>query len=110
MANECNLQTAALDERNSTPAENSTPTKKKTRKKPVRVQRAITPEREYITETELVRLTGRAPRTLQKDRFFGRGFPFYRVNKKILYDLAEVRAIIRAGRVDTTPRRNGSAA
>ena len=33
----------------------------------------------------------------------GRGFPFYRVGRKIVYDLDEVRRIIRAGRVDPSP-------
>jgi hypothetical protein len=42
-----------------------------------------------------------AAASLQKDRCYGRGpFPYYKVAGKVLYDLAEVRALIRAGRVD----------
>jgi hypothetical protein len=68
-----------------------------------------TTEREFGSEADVERITGRKRRTLQKDRFFGRGFPFYRVAGQVLYDLNEVREIVRAGRVDTvlqprTPR------
>jgi len=42
-----------------------------------------------------------AAASLQKDRCYGRGpFPYYKVAGKVLYDLAEVRALIRAGRVE----------
>jgi len=57
--------------------------------------------REYGSEQDVEAITGRARRTLQKDRLFGRGFPYYRVNGQILYDLAEIREIVRAGRVET---------
>jgi hypothetical protein len=56
--------------------------------------------REFGTEADVERITGRKRRTLQKDRCFDRGFPFYRVGRKILYDLNEVRELILAGRVD----------
>jgi len=56
-------------------------------------------EREFGSEADVERITGRKKRTLQKDRLFGRGFPFYRLNGQVLYDLREVRAIIRASRV-----------
>jgi hypothetical protein len=58
-------------------------------------------QREYGSEQDVEAITGRARRTLQKDRLFGRGFPFYRVHGQILYDLAEVREIVRSGRVET---------
>jgi len=57
-------------------------------------------ERKYVSEAVIETVTGRAKRTLQKDRFFGRGFPFYRVQGKVLYDLDEVLSIIQASRVD----------
>lgn len=63
------------------------------------------PEREYVSERVVEQVTGRKRRTLQKDRFFGRGFPFYRFNGQILYDLAEVRSLVRAGRVDVGRRK-----
>jgi hypothetical protein len=59
--------------------------------------------REFGTDTDVERITGRKRRTLQKDRFFGRGFPFYRVGRKIVYDLNEIRRIVRAGRVEPSP-------
>jgi len=57
---------------------------------------------EFGRDVDVERITGRRRRTLQKDRFFGRGFPFYRLNGQVLYDLNEVREIVRAGRVNTT--------
>jgi hypothetical protein len=56
--------------------------------------------REFGTEADVERITGRKKRTLQKDRCNGRGFPFYRFGRSILYDLDEVRAVVRAGRVE----------
>jgi hypothetical protein len=56
--------------------------------------------REFGSEADVERITGRMRRTLQKDRCVGRGFPFYRFGRKVLYDLKEVRDLIRAGRVD----------
>jgi hypothetical protein len=64
--------------------------------------------REFGTDFDVEAITGRKRKTLQKDRSAGRGFPFYRVGRKILYDLQEIRALIRAGRVDA--RNSGSAA
>jgi hypothetical protein len=55
--------------------------------------------REFGSERDVELLTGRKTRTLQKDRCYGRGFPFYRVGRKILYDLEEVRRLVRLGRV-----------
>ena len=60
---------------------------------------------EFGTDADVERITGRKRRTLQKDRYFSRGFPFYRVGRKILYDLDEVREIIRGARVDFAGRR-----
>ena len=57
-------------------------------------------EREFGSEADVERITGRKRKTLQKDRLFGTGFPFYRVGRSVLYDLNEVRQIIRAGRVN----------
>jgi len=63
---------------------------------------------EFGTEADVEQITGRKRRTLQKDRCFGRGFPFYRVGRKILYDLNEVRERIRAARVDVSAIKEGS--
>lgn len=56
--------------------------------------------REFGSEADVERITGRKRGTLQKDRLVGRGFPFYRVGRSVLYDLDEVRALVRAGRVE----------
>jgi hypothetical protein len=51
-------------------------------------------------EADVETLTGFSRRTLQKDRLFGRSrFPHYKVGGKILYDLDEVEAIVKASRV-----------
>ncbi len=54
----------------------------------------------FGTESDVQTLTGIAKRTLQKHRLFGKGFPFYRVGGRVFYDLDEVEATIRSGRVD----------
>lgn len=47
-------------------------------------------------EIEVEALTGISRRTLQKDRLLNRKrFPWYKVGRKVLYDLDEVEAIIR---------------
>jgi hypothetical protein len=58
-----------------------------------------TPKR-YGNESDVEQLTGIPRRTLQKHRLLGKGFPFYRVGGRIIYDLNEVEEIIRAGRVN----------
>jgi hypothetical protein len=59
-------------------------------------------DRTFGTEADVERITRRKRRTLQKDRWVGRGFPFYRFHGQILYDLEEVRDLIRAGRVEVS--------
>lgn len=54
----------------------------------------------YGSEIDVSRLTGRARKTLQKDRLFGKGFPYFQVQGRILYDLDEVEEIVRRGRVE----------
>jgi len=56
-------------------------------------------KRRYGSERDVFALTGIPPRTLQKHRLFGRGFAFYRFGGRVLYDLDEVEATIKAGRV-----------
>ena len=53
--------------------------------------------RRYASEGEVEALTGISRRTLQKDRLLGRDkFPWYRVGRKVLYNLDEVESAIRA--------------
>lgn len=61
-------------------------------------------QKEYGSERDVERITGRRVRTLQKDRLFGRGFPFYRVGRQIRYDLNEIRALVRATRIQPGDR------
>jgi hypothetical protein len=70
----------------------------------------ITSQREFGTEADVERITGRKKRTLQKDRCFDRGFPFYKIGRSILYDLDEIRSLVRAGRSSSrTPLGSGAA-
>jgi hypothetical protein len=59
----------------------------------------------FGSDTDVEARTGFSRRTLHKDRHEGRTrFPWYRVGRKILYDLDEVEAVIRGsagGRVPT---------
>jgi len=51
--------------------------------------------RRFGGEIEVEALTGISRRTLQKDRLLNRHrFPWYKVGRKVLYDLDEVEAII----------------
>ena len=54
-------------------------------------------ERRYVSEADVEALTGISRRTLQKDRLLNRRrFPWYKSGRRVLYDLAEVEATIRA--------------
>jgi hypothetical protein len=53
----------------------------------------------FGSEAAVEELTGFSRRTLQKDRQLGRPrFPWYKTGRKVIYDLAEVEAIIRRNR------------
>ena len=59
-----------------------------------------TGRKRFGSEVEVEQLTGFSRRTLQQDRLLGRArFPWYKVGRKVLYDLDEVEAIIRASRI-----------
>jgi hypothetical protein len=64
-------------------------------------------ERRFANEAEIERITGISRRTLQKHRLFGRGLPFYRFGRRVLYDLAEVEERIRAGAIQVIPLASG---
>ena len=56
--------------------------------------------RRFVSEQVLAEVTGRKRRTLQKDRLLGNGpFPFYKVQRQVLYDLDEVVGIIDKSRI-----------
>ncbi len=53
-------------------------------------------QRRFGSESDVERITGFSRRTLQKDRLLKRyRFPWYKVGRKVPYDLEEVEAIIR---------------
>jgi hypothetical protein len=55
--------------------------------------------RRFGSERDIASLTGFSHRTLQKDRLLGRKrFPFYKIGGKVLYDLAEIEALVRSTR------------
>jgi hypothetical protein len=57
---------------------------------------AVTRKR-FGSEADVERITGYSRRTLQADRRFNRAkFPWYKVGRKVLYDLDEIVAIIHA--------------
>jgi hypothetical protein len=55
----------------------------------------------FGNESDVSRLTGIARRTLQKHRLLRIGLPFYKLGGRVLYDLTEVEAVVRGGRVET---------
>jgi hypothetical protein len=56
--------------------------------------------RRFGSEADVETLTSISRRTLQQDRLLGRTrFPWYRSGRRILYDLTEVEATIRAQRI-----------
>jgi hypothetical protein len=44
-------------------------------------------------------IIGRAPSSIDKDRFFDRGLPYYRFLGKVLYDLDEVLQLVKRERI-----------
>jgi hypothetical protein len=67
-------------------------------------------ECEFGSEADVERITGRKRKTLQKDRLFGRGFPYYKFGGQIRYNLAEVRSLLRSSRVDAGSGQSGASA
>jgi hypothetical protein len=62
--------------------------------------------RRFGSDQDVALLTGLSRRTLQQDRLRGTDrFPFYRSGGRILYDLEEVEAAIRANRVTSNRER-----
>jgi hypothetical protein len=65
----------------------------------IRKEDSQSAKRRYGSEVAVEELTGFSRRTLQRDRLLGRKrFPFYKVGRKILYDLTEVQEIIQRSR------------
>lgn len=63
----------------------------------IRNQSEPVARRRFGTESDVEAMTGISKRTLQKDRLLGRKrFPWYKSGRKVLYDLDQVEAVIRA--------------
>jgi hypothetical protein len=43
-----------------------------------------------VDETITAAYTGRSRRALQKDRLLGIGFPYYKLGRRVVYDLNEI--------------------
>ena len=68
-------------------------------------RRTIVSNREWLSDRDLEALTGRARRTWQKDRLFGRGPRFHRLGVSVRYHVADVQAwlLSRGGGGELTP-------
>ena len=63
--------------------------------------------KKYLNEKELSEMTGRALQTLRNDRSKGRGFPYLKLGKKILYNEEVVISIMEKCNVKTSPFQTG---
>ena len=50
-------------------------------------------DKDYITPKELADRWHKSPRTLANQRMKGEGPPYYKIGKKILYDMADIKEI-----------------
>ena len=56
----------------------------------------------YLNEKEVSVLAKRAVNTLRADRHFGRGLPYRKVGRQVLYRQDEVVAFLERGKIETT--------
>ena len=54
----------------------------------------------FLTERELSQIVKRSIPTLRSDRHYGKGFPYYKNGRQILYKLDEVLEIVENGRIE----------
>lgn len=64
--------------------------------------------KEYLTEREVVKLTGRALSTLRNDRAAGCGFPYIKWGRFVRYRRKDVIAFMEARKVQTQDRMVGA--
>jgi hypothetical protein len=57
----------------------------------------------WVDERVVSELTGRAIQTLRNDRIKGKGIPYTKIGRLVRYDLADLEACMKAGRVETRP-------
>ena len=56
----------------------------------------------YLVEKEVSSLTRRAVQTLRNDRHYGRGIPYIKNGRSVLYRLADVEDYMDARRISTS--------
>ena len=50
--------------------------------------------KKLVDETEAARLLGISVRTLQNQRYYGKGLPFVKLNRRIRYKLEDIEAYV----------------
>ena len=56
----------------------------------------------YLTEREVSKIAKRAVNTLRADRHYGRGLPYRKNGRQILYRLDEVLQYLERGKIETS--------
>ena len=64
---------------------------------------------EFLTPAELAELLRTTTNSLSQDRYLGRGVPFIRAGRRILYARSQVLAYLRANTFQQSPGRAGVA-
>ena len=62
----------------------------------------INQPKQYLTERELEKRTGRSVKCWQRDRMTGNGPPFIRCGGKVLYDCSDFKTWMNARKVQST--------
>ena len=58
-------------------------------------------EKRFVTTAKLAKILKKNPRSLENERQKGRGIPYIKLKRKVLYDLVDVAKYLRAHRIDT---------
>lgn len=53
----------------------------------------------WISEKDVAALTGISVSTLQKDRFYERGIPYFKIGRSVRYALSDVESFMAAKRI-----------
>ena len=67
--------------------------------KPIELPKPSSSKR-WIDEKEAAEIVGLSVHTLRQDRFHGRGFPYYKRNRRILYRLDELIQAMESCRIE----------
>lgn len=63
----------------------------------------MAPNKRFIDDKEVARITGRGIQTLRNDRFKGQGIPYMKFGRLVRYDEAEVIRFVEGRRIETDP-------